>query len=88
MLEAKDLILYFYRENHPMCTICESAVREVDGMIGKNFDLYRINADTDPEILNACNVQEVPTAISIRNRRIYKRLSGKLASNLILDLLK
>ena len=87
-MESKDLLLYFYRENHPMCTICESAVLEVDGMIGKNFDLYRINADTDAEILNACNVKEIPEIISIRNHRIYKRLTGRFASNLILDLLK
>lgn len=82
------LILCFYRDNHAMSTIILDSLKKVDAMHAKDFEIYIINADKEPEIKDACLVKTVPTTLSIINTRIYKKEEGILFSNQILDLIK
>jgi len=83
-----DLIIFFYQKNSPVCIIAESALREVDQLLGKNFELYCVDMDAEIEIKNACSVSKAPEFIAVRGMKIYKRKIGPLRSNEILDLLK
>lgn len=85
---GKDLILYFYQPNHAASTIGFSAVEEVENMIGRSFEIYKVNVSTELEIKDAFGVNGVPETISVKNKKIHKRTVGVLFSNQILDLLK
>ncbi len=82
------LILNFYRDNHAMSTITLESLKKVDTMHAKEFEIYIINADKEPEIMEACLVKKVPTTLSIINTKIHKKEEGILFSNQILDLIK
>ncbi len=83
-----DLILYVHSPNHAPSIVGMSAIQEVDGMYGKSFEIYCVDATQEPEICNALSVDELPCAIGIKNKKVYKRITGVVYSNQILDLLK
>ena len=85
---GKPLILYFYRNDHAASAVGIASVQEVDGLIAKNFEIYGVEVDSEPEIADAFSVTIVPETISVKNKKIYQRAHGTLFSNQILDLLK
>jgi thioredoxin-like negative regulator of GroEL len=85
---GKPLILYFYRNHQAQSIVGAAAVREIDQLIAKNFDVFCIDVDLEPEIADAFSVTEVPETISVKDKRIHRRVRGALFSNQILDLLK
>ena len=85
---GNDIILYFYEPNHAHSTIGFAAVEEVENLVGRNFDVFIVNVLNEPEIKDAFGVTSVPETVSVKNKRIYKRSSGVLFSNQILDLIK
>ena len=85
---GNTLILCFYKDNHAMSTITLDSLKKVDAMHGKEFEIYIINADKEPEMIEACLVNTIPTTLSIVNTKIHKKEEGILFSNQILDLIK
>lgn len=84
----KDLILFFYKENDPTSILGRNTMNEVFALIGRPFDMYLIHADSEPEILNAFSVENVPEYISVKNRKIFKRSTDLLEVSEVLALLK
>lgn len=85
---GKTLILYFYRKHQAESSIGIAAIREVDGLIAKNFEVYIVDVDLEPEIAEAFSITIVPEIICVKNKKIYKRTYRTLFSNQILDLLR
>ena len=85
---GKDVLLFFFELNHPASTLAYPALEEVNGMVGRSFEIYLVNASDEPEIKDAFSVDVVPEFIAVKNKKIHKRLQGILFSNQILDLLK
>jgi len=85
--QGNDLLIFFYRENNAESTLTMASLKEIDGMIGRDFNIYCVNADNEPEICKACSVKSIPEVISIINTKIYKRAAGVLKSNEILGLI-
>jgi thioredoxin-like negative regulator of GroEL len=85
---GKDILLFFFDPNHPVSTLAYPALEEVNGMVGRSFDIFLVNACDEPEIKDAFSVNAVPEFISVKNKKIHKRAKGILFSNQILDLLK
>ncbi len=85
---GKPLILYFYRKDHAASAVGFASVQEVDGLIAKNFEIYCVDVDMEPEIADAFSVTDVPETITVKNKRIHQRAYGTLFSNQILELLK
>lgn len=85
---GSPLILYFYREQHAASAVGMASIQEVDGLIAKNFQIYGVDIDAEPEIAEAFSISIVPETISVKNKKIHQRAHGTLFSNQILDLLK
>lgn len=85
---GQDLILYVFSPNDPVSQISLSAIQEVDGMIGKTFEVYLVNAVDHPEIADALSVKKIPETIGIRNRRVCSRKQGLIYSNQVLNMLR
>lgn len=87
---GNDLILFFYQTGQAASELAGKSLDEVDGMLGKAFEIYVVNADDQPEICNACSVpfDQIPYFISVRQSKVLRRANGILYSNQILDLLK
>lgn len=83
-----DLILYLYDPKEAASVIGLGAVKEVAGYIGKNFRIFTVDISKNPEICAALDSKDVPEFISIKNKKIHKRVQGMLFSNQILDLVK
>ncbi len=86
--QGDPMIIFFYKETNAESVLTMTSIKEVNQMIGRNFQIYLVNADLEPEICNACNVRHIPEIISIINTKIFKRAVGVLKSNEILSLLK
>lgn len=86
--QGNDLLIFFYKENNAESSLTISAIKQVNQMIGRNFQIFVVNADQQPEICNACSITHIPQVISIINTKIYKRATGIIKSNEILNLLK
>lgn len=82
------LLIFFYKDEDAESMITLSSLNEVEQMFGRNFHIYSVNSNFEPEICDACSVTKIPEIISIIDTKIYKRKTGILRSNEILDLLK
>lgn len=85
---GKELILFIYQNNQAESVLTQSAIKTIDQMIGKSFEIYLVDSDAEPEILHACSIKDVPEVITVKNTKIFKRSCGVLDSNQILNLLK
>lgn len=85
---GSDLIIYFYQKGDANNVLVESAIQEVDGLIGKNYSVYQVDVDMQPEICRACSISQWPEIISVKNSKIHKRINGTAYANQVLDLLK
>ena len=83
-----NLILFFYKEEDPTSYIAMSSLNELDQLHGKNFEIYIIPIDQEPEIASACSISDIPELITVKQTKIYRRANGILKCNEILNLLK
>lgn len=83
-----DLIIYIYSPSDPLSVVGMSSIIEIDGMHAKSFEVCLVNFLTEKEICNALSANQIPSVIAIKNKKIYKKLSGSFYSNQVLDLLK
>ena len=88
VLKEKRLLVFFYKEDDAESMITLSSLNEVEQMFGRDFYIYSVNSFSEPEICDACSVTKTPEIISIIDAKIYKRKTGILKSNEILNLLK
>jgi len=85
---GNDLILFLYSPVSPKSHLALEAIKEIDQMVGKNFDICLIDFSCQPEIAHALNANDPPETIIIKDQKIHRRKTGILYSNQILDLLK
>lgn len=84
--KARTLLIYLYKKDDPFCELQNSAVKEIDALIGKSFHLYCVNVDQDPAIANVLDIKNVPAFVYLSDGRIINKSSGVLYTNQILDL--
>jgi hypothetical protein len=65
-----------------------AALETVEQMHGKNFAIYIVNVDKQPEIKLALSCKDRAEFISIKEKKIHNRKAGIIFSNEILELLK
>ena len=63
-------------------------MKEADQLVGKQFQMFLVNVDSEPEIAEAFSIQTVPEYISMKNCKIFKRSTELLEVSKVLDLLK
>ena len=85
---GKDLILFFYITNDPASILGLNTMNDVNALIGKNFDLYLIDAESEPEVAEAFSIKKIPEYISIKESKIFKRSTDLLEVSHVLNLLK
>ena len=85
---GKDLILFFYKKNDPASILGQNTMNEVNALIGKNFDLYLIDAEIEPEIAEAFSIKIIPEYIGMKESKIFKRSTDLLEVSQVLNLLK
>ena len=83
-----DLIIFFYKEGDAASTLGIESMEEVNHLIGKSFELYFVNTESEPDITQAFSVKNVPEYISMKKTKIYKRSTNLLQPSEILALLK
>ncbi len=89
MHSGKDIILFFYyKEGDAASTLGIQTMNEVNALIGRSFDLYLVDADAEPDIVQAFSVKSVPEYVSMKKTKIHKRSSDLLRPSEVLALLK
>lgn len=86
---GRDMILFFYnKEGDAASTLGIQTMNDVNALVGRDFDLYFVDASAEPDILRAFSVKSVPEYVSMKQCRIYKRSTDLLYANQVLSLLK
>ena len=88
MKSGKDLILFFYKKNDAASILGLNTMNEVNALIGKNFELYLIDVESEPEIAEAFSIKIIPEYISMKENKIFKRSTDLLEVSRVLNLLK
>ena len=84
----RDLLLFFYKHNDPTSILGLNTMYEVFCLIGRPFDMYLIDVEKEPEIVNAFSVKTVPEYISMKENKIFNRSTDLLQASGALSLLK
>ena len=84
----KNILIYIYKDNDPKSLLGLDPIKQLDKMFAKNFSIYLLNSDTQPEAVSALNSKIVPELIFIKNSHIIYRSVEQLYTNQILDHLK
>ena len=83
-----DLIIFFYKEGDAASVLGIESMKDVNHLIGKSFELYFVNTDSEPDIAQAFSVEKIPEYVSMKKNKIYKRSTDLLQPSEILALLK
>ena len=84
----EKLLIYFYRKGDAASVIGFDLIDSIEQMVGRDFEIFTVNTDLQPDICHLFSIKAVPEYICVKNRKIHKRALHLKYSNHILDLLK
>lgn len=84
----KNILIYIYKDNDPKSMLGLDPIEQLDRMYAKDFSIYILNSDTQPEVASALDSRIVPELVFIKNSRIVYRSTEQLYTNQILDHLR
>ena len=83
LIKNGDILVYFYAD---WCGKCKMLNRELDKLIGLN--IFKVDADKNRDICKKYGVMSLPTLIYFKNSDDYKKSSGFMSSEEIMNLIK
>jgi thioredoxin 1 len=83
----KPILIDFYAD---WCGPCKVVAPIVDKIAEENEDIavYRVNVDDNPDLATEFAIMSIPTFISFKGGKIYKKTMGVQMKEAILNLIK
>ena len=88
MKSGEKLLLYFYREGDAASFLGMNTMKEIEQLLGRDFNIYLVNVDLEPEISYAFANTIAPEFITMKDCKIHKRSTDRLTASQVLELLK
>jgi thioredoxin 1 len=88
ILNSPDIVaLYFYGD---WCTPCKQML-PILKKVNKNIDnitFYKVNIDTNKDIVQTYNIKSIPTVVLIKNGKEVSRFAGSMSEEDVKNKLK
>jgi thioredoxin-like negative regulator of GroEL len=78
--EARPLLVFFYSERSGPARRMESLLAHLARKERERMRFRRVDVDLRPDLAARFNVDEVPTLVLVKGRRIAERLVGRVSS--------
>lgn len=82
----KPVIVDFYADWCGPCKMIEPIMRDI-ATTNKEVDVYRVDVDANPDLAVEFAVMSIPTIISFKDAKLYKKAIGAQGKNNILKLI-
>ena len=83
LIKNGDILVYFYAD---WCGKCKMLTKELNKLNGLN--IFKVDADKNRDICKKYGVMSLPTLIYFKNEDQYKKSSGFISSEEIMNLIK
>jgi thioredoxin-like negative regulator of GroEL len=78
--EARPLLLFFYSQRSGPARRMESLLAHLARKERERMRVRRVDVDERPELAERFRVEEVPTIVLVKNRKLVARLDGRVSS--------
>ncbi|HEX6701286.1 MAG TPA: thioredoxin family protein [Gaiellaceae bacterium] len=78
--DARPLLVFFFSETSGPARRMESLLAHLERKERERMRLRRVDVDERPDLAERFNVDEVPTLVLLKDRRIVDRLDGRASS--------
>jgi thioredoxin 1 len=78
--DAKPLLLFFWSERSGPARRMESLLAHLARKERMRLRVIRIDADTQPDLVERLKVSEVPTLVLVKGKRVVDRLEGRASA--------
>ena len=83
---SKPVIVDFYADWCGPCKMIEPIMKEI-AETNDRVDVYRVDVDENPELAVEFAVMSIPTIISFKDAKLYKKLIGAQGKSNIMKLI-
>lgn len=81
---SKPVLVLFWAAWSLPCQVIDSVLAEVAARCADNVEIFRVNADDNPELSFWYDIQSIPTLLFFLDGRLQARLVGTASSEAIL----
>ena len=78
--EAQPLLLFFYSQRSGPARRMESLLAHLARKERERMRVRRVDVEERPELAERFRVEEVPTIVLVKNRKLVARLDGRVSS--------
>jgi len=82
------VIVDFYAAWCGPCRMIAPVLEEMSAESNGEFEVYKVDTDTSPEIAIEFQVSSIPNIVSFKNGKLYKRVVGAVPKESLLDLVR